>query len=250
MSGRRPVVGIACDFRVIGMHPFHAVGEKYIVAVRDGAQTLPLLIPVLDPPIPPDEILSSVDGLFFTGSPSNVSPALYSGAPPREGTWLDERRDATALPLLMSAIEKGVPVFAVCRGFQELNVALGGSLHQHVHEIEGRFDHREDKHAELDVQYGPVHDVRVGEGGLLSRLLPEKSFRVNSLHSQGIDRLAPPLVAEATAPDGTIEAVSMPSARGFLLGTQWHPEWKWHDNPVSRALFAAFGAAVRERAGI
>jgi putative glutamine amidotransferase len=250
VSTRRPVIGIASDFRMLGPHPFHAVGEKYIAAVRDGAQTLPLLIPVLDPPIPPEEILSSVDGLFFTGSPSNVAPALYNGAPPREGTWLDARRDTTALPLLRAAIEKGIPVFAVCRGFQELNVAMGGTLHQHVQEVEGRSDHREDKNASLEVQYGPAHDVHVRDGGLLSKLLPEKSFKVNSLHSQGIDRLAPPLFAEAIAPDGTVEAVSMPEARGFLLGTQWHPEWKWADNPVSRTLFAAFGEAVRKNARV
>jgi len=246
MSPRRPVVGITADFRMLGAHPFHAVGEKYITAVRDGAETLPLLIPVLDPPISPEEILSSVDGLFFTGSPSNVSPARYNGKAPREGTWLDERRDTTALPLLKAAIAKGMPVFCVCRGFQELNVAMGGTLYQHVQEVEGRFDHREDKHASLDVQYGPAHDVTVADGGILSRLLPEKTFRVNSLHSQGIDRLAPPLVAEAVASDGTIEAVCMPTAPGYLLGTQWHPEWQWHDNPVSRALFGAFGQALRK----
>jgi putative glutamine amidotransferase len=231
---------------MIGPHPFHAVGEKYITAVRDGAQTLPLLIPSLDPAIPPTEILSAVDGLFFTGSPSNVAPARYNGEAPREGTWLDEKRDDTALPLLKTAIEKGVPTFCVCRGFQELNVVMGGTLYQHVQEVPGRMDHREDKKAELDVQYGPAHDVRVGDGGLLSKLLPEKTFRVNSLHSQGIDRLAPSLFAEATAPDGLVEAVSMPGARGFLLAVQWHPEWKWRDNPVSRALFGAFGAAIRE----
>lgn len=241
-----PRVGIVCDYRMLGPHPFHAVGEKYIAAVRDGAQTLPLLIPVLEPAIPPEEILAAVDGLFFTGSPSNVAPVRYNGQAPRDGTWLDEKRDATALPLLLAAIEKGVPTFCVCRGFQELNVALGGTLHQHVQEVPGRADHREDKTAELDVQYGPAHDVRVGEGGVLSKLLPEKSFRVNSLHSQGIDQLAASLFAEAVAPDGQIEAVSLPSARGFLLGVQWHPEWKWSTNPVSRALFGAFGAAIRE----
>ena len=125
---------------------------------------------------------------------------------------------------------------------------MGGTLYQHVQEVPGRMDHREDKKTELDVQYGPAHDVRVGDGGLLSKLLPEKTFRVNSLHSQGIDRLAPSLFAEATAPDGLVEAVSMPGARGFLLAVQWHPEWKWRDNPVSRALFGAFGAAIREGA--
>jgi putative glutamine amidotransferase len=249
MAHHSPVVGIICDHRQVGLHPFHMVGEKYIAAVRDGAQALPLLIPVLAPAIPPEEILSAVDGLFFTGSPSNVSPALYGGAPPREGVRQDANRDATALPLLKAAIAEGVPTFCVCRGFQELNVAFGGTLHQHLQEVPGRLDHREDKQAALDVQYGPAHEVRVQEGGLLAQLIPNRAFRVNSLHSQGIDSLAPPLFADAQSADGTVEAVSMPAAKGFLLGVQWHPEWQWHDNPVSRALFAAFGTAVRKAAG-
>lgn len=247
MSKRPPVVGIACDYRVVGPHPFDMVGEKYIAAVREAAQTLPLLIPVLSPAIAPEEILATVDGLFFTGSPSNVSPKLYNGPSPREGVLQDEHRDATTLPLLKAAIAAGVPTFCVCRGFQELNVAFGGTLFQHLQEVDGRIDHREDKHATLDVQYGPAHDVRINEGGMLSRLFGGKTFRVNSLHSQGIDRLAPSLFAEATAPDGTVEAVSMPGASGFLLGVQWHPEWRWQDNPVSQTLFSAFGDAVRAR---
>lgn len=248
MRPRLPIVGIPCDHRVVGAHPFHMVGEKYISAVREGSGVLPLLIPVLADPIVPSEILESVDGLLFTGSPSNVSPKRYGGAAPRDGVMQDENRDATTLPLLEAAIAAGVPSLCVCRGFQELNVAFGGTLHQHVQEVEGKRDHREDKAAPLDVQYGPAHDVRVIEGGLLATILREKSFPVNSLHSQGIDRLAPPLHADAVAPDGMIEAVSKPDARGFLLGVQWHPEWRWNENPVSREIFAAFGRAVRAAA--
>jgi len=224
------------------------VGEKYIASVRDGAEAVPLLIPVLERPLAAADVLASVDGFLFTGSPSNVSPLRYGGAEPREGVLLDEKRDSTALPLLTAAIEAGSPVLCLCRGFQELNVACGGSLLQHVHEVEGRLDHREDKDADLDFQYGPAHGVRVTEGGLLSQLVGLKSFDVNSLHAQGIDRLAPPLHADAIAPDGTIEAVSMPGAKGFVLGLQWHPEWRWRDSPVSRAILAAFGSALRERA--
>ncbi|MGN6517095.1 MAG: gamma-glutamyl-gamma-aminobutyrate hydrolase family protein [Rhizomicrobium sp.] len=245
MSKRSFVVGIPCDHRMVGHHPFHMVGEKNIAAVRDGASELQLLIPVLPDTIPSSEILASVDGLFFTGSPSNVAPRRYNGSAPREGVMQDENRDATTLPLLEAAIAKGTPVLAVCRGFQELNVALGGTLHQHVQEVPGRFDHREDKNAALEVQYGPIHDVIVQEGGLLSKLVREKTFKVNSLHSQGIDRIAPVLHADALAPDGQIEAVSMPGAKGFLFAVQWHPEWRWRENPQSRAIFAAFGEAVR-----
>jgi putative glutamine amidotransferase len=245
MSKRPPIVGIPCDHRMVGKHPFHMVGEKYIAAIRDGSGALPLLIPVLPNAIAPEEILASVDGLFFTGSLSNVAPKFYGGEAPRDGVLQDEFRDTTTLPLLKAAIASGKPVLAVCRGFQELNVALGGTLYQHVQEVPGRMDHREDNSAPLDVQYGPAHDVTVQDGGVLSTLLRERAFKVNSLHSQGINRLAPGLHADAIAPDGLIEAVSMPGAKGFLFAVQWHPEWKWAENSQSRAIFAAFGEAVR-----
>lgn len=245
MPPRPSLVGIPCDHRKLGAHSFHMAGEKYIVAVRDAAGAMPLLIPVLSPPIPPGDILESVDGLLFTGSPSNVSPTRYGGAPPRTGVLQDERRDATALPLLEAAIARGTPILCLCRGFQELNVAQGGTLHQHLHEVAGRADHRENKDADIDTQYSPAHSVQVTQGGLLARLLSERSFPVNSLHGQGIGALAPSLHADALAPDGTIEAVSMPAAKGFVLGLQWHPEWRWAENPVSRVIFTAFGDAVR-----
>lgn len=244
MRSRPPIVGIPCDRRMAGAHPFHMVGEKYIAAMRDGAGALPLLIPVLETPIPPDDILASVDGLLFTGSPSNVAPRHYGGLAPREGVLQDEHRDATTLPLLNAAIEAGKPILCLCRGFQELNVAMGGTLHQHIHELDGRRDHRENKSASLDEQYGPAHDVRVIEGGLLSKIVREREFQVNSLHSQGIDRMAAALHADAVAPDGIIEAVSLPGAKAFLLGLQWHPEWRWRENHISREIFSAFGAAL------
>jgi putative glutamine amidotransferase len=186
-----------------------------------------------------------VDGLLLPGSPSNVAPALYGGAPPRRGTLGDPARDAAALPLVRAAAAAGVPMLCICRGFQELNVAFGGTLHQHVHEIAGRLDHREDETAPLEVQYGPAHPLRILPGGMLAEIAGAETAMVNSLHHQGIDRLAPPLRAEALAPDGQIEAVSMPEARGFLLGVQWHPEWRWAEQPLSRAILAAFGAALQ-----
>jgi len=217
--------------------------EEYIAALRDGAGALPLLIPALDPPLAPADILARMDGLLLSGAASDVSPRLYGGGAPRKGVPLDERRDSTAVPLLQRAIEAGKPVLCICRGFQEFNVALGGTLHREVHEVPGRFDHRE-KGTALDEQYGPAHTVTVAEGGLLARIVPRRSFKVNSLHGQGIDKLAPPLFADAAAPDGQIEAVSMPRAKGFLLGVQWHPEWRWAENEISRAIFAAFGEAI------
>jgi len=246
MTSPKPVVGIACDRRMIGDHAFHMVGEKYIAAVRDGAGVLPFLIPVLDPPIPAEELLAHVDGLLFTGSPSNVAPRLYGGHEPRNPKLLDEARDSSTLPLMRIAEEARMPMFAICRGFQELNVAFGGTLHQHMNES-GFEDHSVgDRKRSLERQYGPVHDVIVEPGGVLDSLVHRERFPVNSLHSQGIDRLAPPLRKEATAPDGAIEAVSMANPKGFLLAVQWHPEWRHWENPVSKAMFAAFGDAVRE----
>lgn len=251
MRNADPVVGIVCDRKKVGDHAFHMVGEKYIDAIREGSRALPLLIPVLTPPLPPQAILGLVDGLLFTGSTSNVSPQWYSGPPARRHTLLDEARDATAIPLLRAAEAEGVPTLCICRGFQELNVAFGGTLHQHLHEVQGFTDHRagEGKSA-LEEQYGPAHEVRIAPGGMFEELLPEFGpngrFEVNSLHGQGIDRLARRLRVEAEAPDGTIEAVSMDDARGFLLGVQWHPEWRHAGNPVSRAIFSAFGDAIRQ----
>lgn len=248
-GARRAVVGIPCDFRVIGQHAFHAVGEKYIAAVELGAGALPFLIPVLPKPLAPAEILSRVDGLLFTGSPSNVAPKHYGGPAPRAGVLQDEARDQTTLPLLREALATGVPVLCLCRGFQELNVVMGGTLHQHVEEVPGRLDHRAPDEKSLDERYGPVHDITIAPGGMLARLAKEAGLssltvKVNSLHGQGIDKLAPNLIAEATAPDSTIEAVSLKDAKGFALATQWHPEWRFAENPLSKAIFLAFGRAL------
>ena len=245
MRPRPPIVGIPCDHRMVGLHPFHMVGEKYITAIRDGSGALPFLIPVLSPAIPVEDLIASVDGFLFTGSPSNVAPRHYGGPSPREGVMQDERRDDTTLPLLKAAIAAGKPTLCVCRGFQELNVAFGGTLHQHVHEIDGRADHREDKKADLDTQYGEAHPITIEPGCLLADIVGAGIFQVNSLHSQGIDRLADALHADAVAPDGTIEAVSMPGAKAFLLGVQWHPEWRWAENELSRAIFEAFSDALK-----
>lgn len=238
-----PIVGLVSDRRVDDGIPVHQVNDEYVIAIRDGAGALPLLIPSCDPALPIDQVLGAVDGLLFTGSASNVAPIHY-GQSPRPGTALDEIRDLNTLPLLRAAIAAHTPVLAICRGFQELNVALGGSLHQHVHEISGRLDHREPQGVSRDAEYAPSHTVTLTEHGLLARLSGLDEAWVNSLHHQGIDRLAPPLQVEALAPDGQIEAVSMPSAKGFVLGVQWHPEWAFWQNPLDRAIFKAFAQAL------
>lgn len=233
---------------MIGAHPFHVVGDKYIRAVSDGAHALPLLIPALAGTLDARETAARLDGLLITGSASNVEPHHYGGPPSLEGTLHDPDRDATTLPLIRAALEAGVPLLGICRGFQELNVALGGSLHQRVHEVSGLADHREDESAPLQVQYGPAHDVNLAPGGVLAGLAGAGTVRVNSLHGQGIDRLAPGLAVEATAPDGLVEAVRVAGAPAFALAVQWHPEWRFREDPFSTALFEAFGRAAAERA--
>lgn len=253
-AARRPVVGIPCDVKMLGPHPFHAVGEKYINAVMGGAECLAVLIPVPTTPIPESEIFDLCDGIFLTGSWSNVHPDLYGGPPSRDGVLHDPQRDALTLSLIRHSVDRGVPIFMVCRGFQELNVAFGGTLHQHLEETESepgfaaRFDHREDKEDPLDVQYGLAHEVHIEPGGLVEELLGTRTIRVNSLHGQGVAKLGKGLKVEGRAPDGTVEALSVEGAKSFALGVQWHPEWKYADNPVSLALFRAFGDAVREAA--
>ena len=224
------------------------VGEKYIAAIRDGASAVPFLIPALGDGMAGSAVLERVDGILLTGSPSNVEPHHYDGEASRPGTLHDPHRDATTLPLVEMALEKGVPVFAVCRGFQELNVVLGGTLHQHVHEVEGYHNHRENTDEPLDVQYGPSHEVHLVEGGVLRELAGTDTVTVNSLHSQGVARLAGGVTVEAVADDGLIEGFRVDGAQNFALAVQWHPEWKVMENEFSLAIFQAFGDACRQYA--
>ena len=242
-----PRVGLPTDHKQIGAHPFLAVGEKYVRAVVDGAGCLPLLVPTLDPVLPLREVLAGLDGLLLTGAVSNIEPHHYSDESSYEGNLLDPRRDATNLPLIPLAIEMGVPVLAICRGFQEVNVAFGGTLYQTVHEQPGFMDHRENKDDPLDVQYGPAHDIALVPGGVLAGLAGDTRATVNSLHGQGVRRLGEGLVVEAQAPDGLVEAFRH-DGPAFMLAVQWHPEWKVRENAFYLATFRAFGDACRARA--
>ncbi|TQM17962.1 gamma-glutamyl-gamma-aminobutyrate hydrolase [Pseudoxanthomonas sp. 3HH-4] len=242
-----PRVGLPTDHKQIGAHPFLAVGEKYVRAVVDGAGCLPMLVPTLDPVLPLRQVLEGLDGLLLTGAVSNIEPHHYSDESSYEGNLLDPRRDATNLPLIPLAIEMGVPVLAVCRGFQEVNVAFGGTLYQKVHEQPGFMDHRENKDDPLDVQYGPAHSIALVPGGMLATLVGDTQATVNSLHGQGVRRLGEGLVVEAQAPDGLIEAFRH-DGPAFMLAVQWHPEWKVAENPFYLAIFQAFGKACRARA--
>ncbi|MBK6597224.1 MAG: gamma-glutamyl-gamma-aminobutyrate hydrolase family protein [Proteobacteria bacterium] len=246
MSSQRPVIGIPADRRMIGPHPFQAVGEKYIEALVKASGALPLLIPVLEPALDLEELLRHVDGLLFTGSPSNVEPYRYAGPPSDAGTWHDPHRDETSLQLIPRAVERAIPVLGICRGCQEMNVAFGGTLYQKIQELPGHLDHREDKEQPLAVQYAAAHDLLLEPASALQAMAAGGRPRVNSLHSQGVDRLGRGLVVDARAPDGIIEAFHVGDAPRFAMAVQWHPEWQVMSNPFSRALFAAFGAAARE----
>ena len=244
----KPLVGVPSDRRLYGVHPFHMVGEKYLRALIEGSDVLPLMTPVLAEDVDTHELLAQFDGIFLTGSYSNVEPHHYGGEPSAEGTLHDPFRDAVTLPLARRALDEGVPLLAVCRGFQELNVVLGGTLHQKVHEVPGYHNHLEDSNDPLDVQYGPAHPVTLVEGGLLRQLMGRDEAMVNSLHAQGIARLADGVSVEAIADDGLIEAFRVDDVDGFALAVQWHPEWQVLQNELSTVIFKAFGDACRERA--
>lgn len=245
----RPIIGVpACRKDVLGQ-PFHVVGEKYLHALIDGADALPLMFPVMAEHLDIDEILGQVDGVFLTGSISNVEPHHYEGEPSEPGTLHDPHRDAATLPLTRRALDAGVPLLAVCRGFQELTVVLGGALHQKIHEVEGYHRHKEDPDDSLEVQYGPSHAVNLVEGGVLHKLAGTMNVMVNSLHAQGVARLPDGVTVEGVADDGLIEAFSVDSVPGFAMAVQWHPEWQVTKNEFSLAMFRAFGNACREYAG-
>jgi putative glutamine amidotransferase len=245
---RLPLIGIPADRRLYGQQYFHMVGEKYIEAIAQGAGGLPVLVPALGAQIDLPSLLERFDGLLLTGSASNVEPHHYGGPASKPGTLHDANRDATTLPMIPRAVAAGLPVLAICRGFQEMNVAYGGSLHQHLHEVPGNFDHRDDESQPLEVQYGPAHEVLLEPGGQLEKIAGAPRLKVNSLHWQGVEKLGQSLTVEARAPDGVIEAFSVAGSSGFSMGLQWHPEWQFAKDPFSRALFAAFGAAAAQRA--
>jgi len=244
----KPIIGVPADRRILEPHPFHMAGEKYLKAVTEAANAVPLIIPVLADDLAIDELVDQVDGVLLTGSPSDIEPHHYGGESDDPDALTDPHRDALTLPIAKHALDTGVPLLAVCRGFQELNVVLGGTLHQKVHDVPGYHNHKENPEDPLDVQYGPSHPIMLVAGGLLSRLAGAEEVTVNSLHGQGVKKLANGVTVEAVADDGLIEAFTVDSAKGFALAVQWHPEWQAAKNEFSSAIFRAFGDACRERA--
>jgi putative glutamine amidotransferase len=234
------IVGIPACAVMVSEVPFHRTPSRYAQAVLGGVGALPVLIPPMGEAML--GLLDDLAGLLVPGSPSNVHPNQYDGGESETPEFHDLERDGTTLPLIRAAIARGIPVLAICRGIQELNVALGGSLFQRVHTLDARLDHRGGP-GPHETRYGPKHPIAIS--GSLRRIVGADSIEVNSLHGQALDRLGDGLVVEARAPDGTIEAVAMPTAPGWLLAVQWHPEWAFAGNPHSVAIFSAFGDACR-----
>ena len=247
----KPLVGISCCTKSFGLYGTanHAASDTYVRAVDQIVGAVPVLLPANGDAADIETLLARLDGIILTGSRSNVHPELYGGPPHPEGTPEDAMRDAVTLRLIRAAIVAGVPVLAICRGLQEMNVALGGTLHQRLQDLPGRIDHSTPLHPNARIRIGKAHSLNVTTGGWLHSVAKAGVIAVNSLHNQGIDRLAAGLVAEATAADGTIEAVRLPGSRALAVGVQWHPEYDFATDAVSHGIFAAFGAEVRGRAG-
>ena len=251
-----PLIGIPVDVKQLENKPFHTVGEKYINAVAHGSNGFPMLIPAitkgeqleaLDSRFDIKEIIQQFDGIFLPGSVANVDPVRYGQTQQTPDLPTDTQRDETTFQIIQLAIELEIPLLGVCRGFQEMNVFFGGTLHQEVHNVGPYFDHREDQTQSQEVQYQPIHDIHLNPEGILSKLAGVDTVQVNSIHGQGIDQLGEGLLIEATAPDGLIEAFSVSNSAAFTLAVQWHPEWKFSENPFYASIFKAFGDAVQKR---
>ncbi len=248
MTAYSPLVGLPADTYESHGFLFHSLGDKYVRAVAEVAECTPVMIPSMIDALQLEPLLDHFDGILMTGAVSNVHPPHYGEAPTADHEPYDHARDAITLKLIRAVIERGIPLFCICRGFQELNVVMGGSLETELQRGDSRLDHRAPKSEDTDVRYGPHHAIAVTPGGMLERILGKRQTTINSIHRQGIKRLAPGLLVEATAPDGVIEAVSVKGAKSFAFGAQWHPEYKARDNPDSVKLFSAFGDAVRKHA--
>jgi len=244
------LVWLPADHRQLGSAersmPFLVLGDKYARTVKADMQAQGVVFPLAHSSEITD-LLALVDGVLLTGSPSNVHPARYGVERSHPELMLDEARDALTLDLVRTCLEQAVPMLGICRGFQEINVAMGGSLHQKVHALPGYLDHRESPDGSYEQQYAPSHSVRLEPGSVFAQWAGGEEAMVNSVHGQGVDRLAPGLRALAHAPDGLIEAFEVTGARSFAYAVQWHPEWKAAEQPFHRTLMQAFASACRAR---
>ena len=246
-NGRRPVVGIIGNSYMINdSYPVHSGGTMNSSAVAEVAGCLPLIVPADPRYVCVDELLDLCDGFLLTGGRPNVHPSEYGEAEtPAHGAF-DRGRDAITLPLIRACVERGQPFLGICRGFQEVNVAMGGTLHPEIRDLPGRMNHRMPPDGTLEEQFALRHMVTFNDGGVFHRLMGAREVMTNTLHGQGIARPAPRVVVDGHAPDGTPEAIYVRDAPGFTLSVQWHPEWNADSDPVSRPLFQAFGKAATD----
>jgi len=241
----KPIVAVPADLKLIEGVAWHAAQNQYAQAALNVAGAMSLIVPAFQDGNDADAILNRVDGLLVSGAVSNVHPSLYGQQAKDTDGPFDHARDATSLPLIRRAIDRGIPVLAICRGIQELNVALGGTLAAEIQEQPGIWDHRTPPKVDRDSAYAIRQTVSVKPDSCIGRIVGAVEIQVNSLHGQAISQASPRLQVEATAEDGTIEAVSVIDAPGFAVGVQWHPEYWAESDAPSRALFEAFGEAVR-----
>jgi putative glutamine amidotransferase len=251
---KRPVVGVISNgHRVENRFTVQQVGERNLRAVAEVAGALPVMFAGAPDITDIDALLDVVDGVLLTGARANVHPVHFQTEPHPGHEPYDQARDALALPLIEICVARGVPIFGVCRGFQEMNVAFGGSLHPEIRELPGRMNHRMPRlptgeiHPDPAVVFADRHDVRLVPGGAFAQLFGCETIRVNSLHGQGILEPGKRVVIEGVAEDGTIEAIRIADAPGFALGVQWHAEHDAQGNPVNHVVFKAFGEALAAR---
>lgn len=242
----RPVIGIISNSYLINDdYPTHVGGTMNSCAIAQVADCLPLLVPSDPSLVSVDELLSVCDGFLLTGGRPNVHPEEYGEVEtPAHGDF-DRGRDAVVLPLVRACVDRGQPIFGVCRGFQEVNVAMGGTLYPEIRDLPGRDNHRMPPDGTLAEKFALRHVVTLAENGPFHRLLGAQKVMTNTLHGQGIKTAGAGVVIDGYAPDGTPEAIYVKDAPGFTLSVQWHPEWNAANDPVSRPLFAAFGDAAR-----
>jgi putative glutamine amidotransferase len=250
-ASKLPLIGIPATPHENEGHTSHRVSEKYVYAAAELTRCVPILIPAIGECVSNSCLLEVLDGIMLTGGRPNVEPHHYGGEPSIDGTLHCPERDATTLPLIRTAIERAIPIFAVCLGIQELNVAMGGTLHQRVQEMDGKRDHRMDRTIPIDERFEDKHPIDIQPGGLLEELFDgARRVMVNSLHAQAVDRPGDGVFVEALSDDGVIEAISVPEAPALTFGVQWHPEHpNIRDNNVNGRLFATFGDAVHAHCG-
>ena len=242
---RKPVVGIIANFYLINdQYPAQTSGNMYTKAIAEVAGAVPMIIPSLPDCVDIDEIMGICDGFMFTGGRPNVHPEEYGHEPTDAHGAFDRGRDRVALPLIRTCIKIGQPVLGVCRGFQEFNVAMGGTLHPEIRDIPGRINHRMPPDGTLEDRYAHRHLVQLSSGSPFAQMFGSDEVLVNSLHGQGIEKPGPRIIVDGYAPDGTAEAISIKNAPGFALAVQWHPEYNAANDLVSKALFEAFSEAL------